>query len=178
MKLVVTVLLRVTIYQLHMVFEKSTSDLRVDSLPMTERLNNNKKKWITWLCSIEVACWFFYLASFVSIHLLILPHLFFPPAPLYTHLLFQKYYIVYTLWIPSESPGLHLCTSWFLCISSVQFSCSVVSDSLQPHRLKHTRLPAHHQLPELAQTHVPQVSDAIQPSHPLSSPYPPAFNLS
>ena len=44
MKLVVTVLLRVTIYQLHMVFEKSTSDLRVDSLPMTERLNNNKKK--------------------------------------------------------------------------------------------------------------------------------------
>ena len=38
--------------------------------------------------------------------------------------------------------------------------------------------PAHHQLPELAQTHVIQVGDAIQPSHPLSSPSPPAFNLS
>ena len=39
-------------------------------------------------------------------------------------------------------------------------------------------LDVHHQLPELAQTHVPQVGDAIQPSHPLSSPSPPAFNLS
>ena len=35
-------------------------------------------------------------------------------------------------------------------------------------------LPVCHQLPELAQTHVHQVSDAIQPSHPLSSPSPPA----
>ena len=38
--------------------------------------------------------------------------------------------------------------------------------------------PAHHQLPELAQTHVSRVGDTIQPSHPLSSPSPPAFNLS
>ena len=38
--------------------------------------------------------------------------------------------------------------------------------------------PEPHQLPELAQTHVHQVGDAIQPSHPLSSPSPPAFNLS
>ena len=38
--------------------------------------------------------------------------------------------------------------------------------------------PVHHQLPELAQTHVHQATDAIQPSHPLSSPSPPAFNLS
>ena len=38
--------------------------------------------------------------------------------------------------------------------------------------------PVHHQLPELAQIHVHRVSDAIQPSHPLSSPSPPAFNLS
>ena len=37
--------------------------------------------------------------------------------------------------------------------------------------------PVHLQLPELAQTHVHQVSDAIQLSHPLSSPSPPAFNL-
>ena len=39
-------------------------------------------------------------------------------------------------------------------------------------------LPVHHQLPELAQTHVHRVGDAIQPSHPLSSPSPPALNLS
>ena len=38
--------------------------------------------------------------------------------------------------------------------------------------------PVHHQLPELAQTHFHWVSDTIQPSHPLSSPSPPAFNLS
>ena len=39
-------------------------------------------------------------------------------------------------------------------------------------------VPVHHELPELAQTHVLRVSDAIQPSHPLLSPSPPAFNLS
>ena len=39
-------------------------------------------------------------------------------------------------------------------------------------------LPVHHQLLELAQTHVHQVGDAIPPSHPLSSPSPPAFNIS
>ena len=37
--------------------------------------------------------------------------------------------------------------------------------------------PVHHQIPELAQTHVHLVGDAIQPSHPLSSPAPPTFNL-
>ena len=39
-------------------------------------------------------------------------------------------------------------------------------------------LPIHHQLPEFTQTHVHRVSDAMQPSHPLLSPSPPAFNLS
>ena len=39
-------------------------------------------------------------------------------------------------------------------------------------------LPVHYQLPEFTQTHVHQVSDAIQPSHALSSPSPPTFNLS
>ena len=40
------------------------------------------------------------------------------------------------------------------------------------------RLPIHHQLPKWTQTHVHGVGDAIQPSHPLSSPSPPTFNLS
>ena len=39
-------------------------------------------------------------------------------------------------------------------------------------------LPVHHQLPEFTQTHVHRICDVIQPSHPLSSPSPPAFNLS
>ena len=39
-------------------------------------------------------------------------------------------------------------------------------------------LPVHHWLPELAQTHIHQVSDTVQPSHPLSAPSPPAFSLS
>ena len=60
---------------------------------------------------------------------------------------------------------------------SVQLSCSVMFYSLRPHGLQHARLP-YHQLPELAQTHVHQVGDAVQPSHPMSSPFPPAFNLS
>jgi len=38
--------------------------------------------------------------------------------------------------------------------------------------------PVHHQLLELAETHVHRVADAIQPSHPLSTPSPPAFSLS
>ena len=66
----------------------------------------------------------------------------------------------------------------FLPFSSVQFSRSAVSNSLWPHGLQHTSLPVHHQLLEPAQTHVHWVSDAIQPSHPLSHPSPPAFNLS
>ena len=59
--------------------------------------------------------------------------------------------------------------------NSVQFSRSVVSNSLQPHGLQYVRL---HYLLELAQTHVHRVDDAIQPSHPLSPLSPPAFNLS
>ena len=61
---------------------------------------------------------------------------------------------------------------------SVQFSPSVISDSLRPNGLPHAGLPCVSQLPELIQTHVYQVSDALQPSHPLLSPSKSAFNLS
>ena len=69
----------------------------------------------------------------------------------------------------------------FLIYQSVQFSRSVVSDSLRPYWLQHPRLsiiPVRHQLLELAQTHIHRVSDAIWLSHSLSSPSPPAFVLS
>ena len=65
----------------------------------------------------------------------------------------------------------------YMCIS-VQFSRSVVSDSLDPMNLSTPGLPVHHKLPGSTQIHVHCVSDAIQPSHPLSSPSPPALNLS
>ena len=60
---------------------------------------------------------------------------------------------------------------------SVQLSYSVLSDSVNPWIAAWGFL-VHHQLPELAQTHVHRVSDATQPSQPLSSPSPSAFNLS
>ena len=57
--------------------------------------------------------------------------------------------------------------------SSVTQSCPTLCDPMD-----HSTpgLPVHHQLPEFTQTHVHQVDDAIQPSHPLSSPSPPAFS--
>ena len=58
-------------------------------------------------------------------------------------------------------------------ISSVAQSCLTLCD---PMDCSMSGFPVHHQLPEPTQTHVHWVSDAIQPSHPLSSP--PAFNLS
>ena len=59
---------------------------------------------------------------------------------------------------------------------SVQFSCSVVSDSLRPHESQHARSPCPSPTPRDHST-VHRVGDAIQPSHPLSFPSPPAFNL-
>ena len=65
-------------------------------------------------------------------------------------------------------------------ISSVQFisvaqSCPTLCD---PMNHSTPGLPVHHQLPEFTQTHVHRVGDAIQPSHPRSSPSPPAPNPS
>ena len=65
-------------------------------------------------------------------------------------------------------------------ICSVQFnsvaqSCPTLCD---PMNHSTPGLPVHHQLPEFTQTHVHRVSDAIQPSHPLSSPSPPSPNPS
>ena len=59
-------------------------------------------------------------------------------------------------------------------VSSVAQSCLTLCDPMDCSTLG---LPVRHQLLELAQTHVHPVGDASQPSHPLSSPSPPAFNL-
>ena len=64
--------------------------------------------------------------------------------------------------------------------SSVQFSSVAQScpTLCNPMKCSMPGLPVHHQLPEFTQTHVHWVGDAIQPSHPLSSPSPPAPNPS
>ena len=59
--------------------------------------------------------------------------------------------------------------------SSVTQSCPTLCNSCD---CSTPGLPVHHQLPEFTQTYVHSVSDSIQPSHPLSSPSPPALNLS
>ena len=76
---------------------------------------------------------------------------------------------------------------WSFCIFCLKFaptehqfssatqSCPTLCDHMN---CSMPSLPVHHHLPEFTQTHVHRVLDAIQPSHPLSSPFSPAFNLS
>ena len=90
--------------------------------------------------------------------------------------------LVFAVQHSDSAVHIHICFSRFFSIvdysvQSVQFSCSVVSDSLRPRESQHAR-PPYHQLPEFPQTHVHRGSDAIQPFHPLSSPSPPAPNPS
>ena len=66
--------------------------------------------------------------------------------------------------------GRHMTNS----ISSVAQSCLTLCD---PMDCSMPGFPVHHQLLEPGQTHVHWIGDAIQPSHPLSSPFPPVFNL-
>ena len=63
----------------------------------------------------------------------------------------------------------------YVQFSSVTQSCPTLRD---PMNRSMPGLLVNHQHPEFTQTHVHLVSDAIQPSHPLLSPSPPAFNLS
>ena len=84
--------------------------------------------------------------------------------------------IVYPLKIRAKKIYLNI----LLKFSSVQFTsvtqlCLTLCD---PMNCSTTRLPVHHQLPEFTQTGVHRVRDAIQPSHPRSSPSPPAHNPS
>ena len=86
------------------------------------------------------------------------------------------------------SPGLHFAETkkaeaQSVCVftaqfSSVQFSHSVRSDSLRPHESQHARPPCPSPTPGVHSDSRHQVSDAIQPSHPLPSPSPPAPNPS
>ena len=90
----------------------------------------------------------------------------------YIHIFVYMHICVYTC------IGIYVCLhvyAYMYQIRSVAQSCPTLFD---PMNLSTPGLPVHHQLPEFTQTHVHQVSDAIQPSHPLSSPSPLAPNPS
>ena len=78
---------------------------------------------------------------------------------------------VFAIWLITEK----ICPPLLYQFSSVAQSCLTLYDLMD---CSTPGLPVHHQLPELTQAHVHRVGDAIQPSHPLSSPFPPAFNVS
>ena len=83
-------------------------------------------------------------------------------------------------WVIDTFTSHGLRTDSLLNLPSVQFSsvtqsCPTLCD---PMNRNMPGLPVHHQLPESTQIHVHWVGDVIQPSHPLSSPSPPALNLS
>ena len=95
-----------------------------------------------------------------------------PKCPL-TEEWIKKMWCIYTM----ESL---LGSNWDVVEDVVQFSSVTQSCPTLCDPMNHSMpgLPVHHSLPEFTQTHVHQVSDAIQPSHPLSSPSPPAPNPS
>ena len=88
------------------------------------------------------------------------------PLPCYHTALYS-----FLLWVGK----LHVLRFYFHTFSSVAHSCLTLH---YPMDHSTSGLPVHHQLPEFTQTHLHWVGDAIQPSHPLSSPSAPAFNLS
>ena len=80
-------------------------------------------------------------------------------------------YSVRSLMVQLEPIGLRI----LLCCCSVALPCPALCN---PMDLSTPHFPVHHYLPELSQTHVYWVGDPIQPSRPVLSPSPPAFNLS
>ena len=109
-----------------------------------------------------------------------------------------EYFLFYSLALREASCLIRSCPmevatwqepEWGLLTTSEEQRCSVQYSITLVKSLSHVwlcdpmdcstpGLPVHHQLLELAQTHVHRVGDAIQPSHPLLSPSPPALNLS
>ena len=87
------------------------------------------------------------------------------------------YYQRFLYDLPSQGFGaapVNICTCFLAQFSSVSQLCPTLCD---PMDCSTPGFPVHYQLPELTQTHVHRVGDAIQPSHPLLSPSSPAFNL-
>ena len=100
----------------------------------------------------------------------------------------HTYYFIHTctmyhwklLFINNNFIPVYFCILQVILFNSPQFSSVVQSCPTLCNPMNHSTpgLPVHHQLPEFTQTHVHWVGDDIQPSHPLSSPSPPAPNPS
>ena len=136
--------------------------------------------WLFNLESYVFKCWEFSLRSFITNSLL--------PE----NLLFFFFWFFY--YLDGELPSLDFLILYFLFCCFVLFSWVIYSILLNtaqfssftqlcptlcdPMNCSTPGSPVHHQFPELAQTHVHRVGDAIQQSHPVSSPSPLAFNLS
>ena len=145
---------------------------RLPCLSSTPRVYSNSCP-SSWRCHPTI--------SFLCCSLLLLPSIF-PSIRVFTNesvlrVRWPKYWsFSFNIRPSNENPGL----SPSFQFSSVQFSsvaqsCPTLCD---PMNRSKPGLPVHHQLPEFTQIHVHRVSDAIQPSHPRSSPSPPAPNPS
>ena len=95
--------------------------------------------------------------------------------------LYNRWFVIQTGWRSIKITSFLLFHIWLMItiyifqFSLVAQSCSILCN---PMDCSMSGLPVHHQLPEFTQTHIHRVDDAIQPSHPLSSPSPHAFKLS
>ena len=106
--------------------------------------------------------------SAVSLSCSDLPFALYPPPGTQNSVLFLQE-------LPGGAIGIVLASISSVQFSSVTHSCPTLCDHMD---CSTPGFPVHHQHPELAQTHVHHFGDAIQPSHPLSFPSPPACNLS
>ena len=114
-----------------------------------------------------------------------------PPSPRYCFLLYTNlkggslkilschddtwFHLKLAILKPWVNQCIFLMEMFVFQFSSVTHTCLTLWD---PMNCSMSGLPVHHQLPESTQNHVQRVIDAIQPSHPLSSPSPPALSLS
>ena len=89
----------------------------------------------------------------------------------------QKY-LLWITFLPPSLPTIQLMLGLPLFKPPAQFSHSGMFNILPPHGLQHTRFPCPSPTPGVCSNSCPLTHDDIQPSHPLSSPSPPEFNLS
>ena len=123
-----------------------------------------RSSWLTGLLSSTVSLWILCLLDLLITE----------KRMLMTWIIIVAMYIFLSVLLAFLSSNL----IFFFFGGSVQSSRSVVSDYDPMDCSMPGLLPVHHQLLEFTQIHVHWVGDAIQPSHPLSSPSPPIFNLS